>query len=275
VLLKIAILAGVDIRWLITGESPTGQQVPMDHPVLIRAASLLRDKPESAGPLAAFVDLLAGAMEFPEKESTKPAADKPAVAGRPQAQITAPAGESPNQAWIPVLGRTAAGVAQFWKDADASAGLTMLADLIARHAGSAGPARHADCLPVDAETPADSADVSIVTLPSPSPGQPDEFVSTPKLKAKHYDAFALRVDGDSMSPEIRHGDLVVLSPSQPAADGKSAVVQLRNQIGVTCKLYNSRGGKVHLIPINEAFLPQAFPADQVVWALRVLARVRP
>ena len=30
------------------------------------------------------------------------------------------------------------------------------------------------------------------------------------MKARYGDAFAVRIDGESMSPEIRHGDLVVL-----------------------------------------------------------------
>ena len=36
-----------------------------------------------------------------------------------------------------------------------------------------------------------------------------------------------------------------------------------------------RGDTVHLIPINEQYAPQSFPNGDVVWARRVLARIRP
>jgi SOS-response transcriptional repressor LexA len=78
-----------------------------------------------------------------------------------------------------------------------------------------------------------------------------------------------------MAPEIRHGDVVICSPSVPAADGAAAVVQLKGQIGVTCKLFRRAGQTVHLVPINEQYAPQAFSARRMVWAQKVLARVRP
>jgi SOS-response transcriptional repressor LexA len=77
-----------------------------------------------------------------------------------------------------------------------------------------------------------------------------------------------------MEPEYRHGDLVVLSPSQPAVDGRAAVVQLAGQIGVTCKLFRRAGDRVHLVAINERYPPTAHAADELLWALRVLGRVR-
>ncbi|MFP4053868.1 MAG: helix-turn-helix transcriptional regulator, partial [Phycisphaerae bacterium] len=85
---------------------------------------------------------------------------------------------------------------------------------------------------------------------------------------------ALRVDGDSMSPEIRHGDLVVLSPSAPALDGRPAVVQIDRQIGVTCKLLRREGDRTHLIGLAESVPPLSIDTGKVAWALRVLARIR-
>ena len=71
-----------------------------------------------------------------------------------------------------------------------------------------------------------------------------------------------------------HGDLVIVCPSQPAVQGKAAVVQLRGQIGVTCKLYRQDADKVHLIPTNKQYEPQSFEVSEVLWALRVLFRIR-
>ncbi|MEI7835636.1 MAG: S24 family peptidase, partial [Planctomycetota bacterium] len=183
---------------------------------------------------------------------------------------TATHGGADRAAWVPVLGRSAAGVAQFWSDAKQAAGITQLADLIARQGGT----QHLQPMIVSAADGAVPGPVWLVTLDSPGTDGVVEFLAAPDLKARYADAFALRIDGDSMSPDIRHGDLVVLSPSAAAQDGHAAVIQLDGQIGVTCKLLRRAGGNVHLLPINEAFPSQTFPANNVLWALRVLARVR-
>ena len=114
----------------------------------------------------------------------------------------------------------------------------------------------------------------MITLRQPDDDNVAEFVSAGVIKRKYNDAFAVRIDGDSMSPEIRHGEIVICSPSAPAADGQAAVVQLAGQIGVTCKIFRRQGKDVHLAPINEQYSPAIFPAADVVWSARVLARVR-
>jgi len=269
VLVRIADVAGVDLRWLLTGRSEGQTKIPAGHPVLQRAANMLARCGDAAKPLEAFLDILEASLSLPAKAAAQ-------TAGPQRQSRPAEAPQGPGEAargWIPVLGRTAAGVPHFWSaDADAQ-GTKMLQELIERHA------RRADrsSAPASAaiEQQARDCAVQIITLPAPAEGEAAEFIAASSIKARHGDAFALRIDGDSMSPEIRHGDLVVLSPSAPAADGKCAVVQLARQIGVTCKLYRREGQNAHLIPVNEAYSPQTHPAGKVVWALRVLARVRP
>jgi len=265
ILVRIADLAGADLRWLLTGEAG-GRNVPADHPALQRAAALLASCPDAAAPLTAFLDILSASLRFPAKT---PAEQTAFPSARPESP---PRLETPGEAWIPILGRSAAGVPHFWSAGD-QAGTTLLEDLITRHAN-----RPAECIrpaAVSSEDAGDCRAVQIVTLRSQAEDAPAEFLSAPRVKARHGDAFALRIDGESMAPDIRHGDLVVLSPSVPAADGRPAVVQLAGQIGATCKLYRRQGDQVHLIPVNERFDPQAVPAGRVQWALRVLASVRP
>jgi hypothetical protein len=175
--------------------------------------------------------------------------------------------------WIPVLGRSAAGVPAFWANAADADGLTTLGDLIRRHAAADTQAVPATA----AGEAADNASVRIIALRRPphEPDGPVEFVDAHTVKARYADAFAVRIDGESMSPEIRHGDLVILSPSAHALAGRAAVVQLAGAIGVTCKLYHPEGPRVHLVPINDAVPPTTVDADQIDWAFRVLARVRP
>lgn len=267
VLVRIANAADVDLRWLLTGQESAQPSVSPGHPVIQRVAALLADHPDSAGPLASFLDMLAETIsKFPDSgglESAETAA--PAVAAE---------SDQPDRArreWIPVLGRSAAGVPQFWGEDESEEGLTTLRDLVERSVG-ATPRK---VLPASAETEQlrQSGIVQVLALSSPAEGEAAEFVVAGGIKQLYADAFAVRIDGESMAPDIRHGDIVLLSPSEPAADGKAAVVQLAGQIGVTCKLLRRQGPKVHLVPINEQFDPIVVPAGQVVWALRVLGRV--
>ena len=264
ILVKIADLAGVDLRWLLTGEA-SEPAVSASHPAIQRAARLLDQSPDAAGPLSAFVDLLAEVHQFPGMgvvEAPDPTPPTPAEQSLPAAgEIT---GEMP---LIPVLGRSAAGVPQFWSGSD-DGGVTQLAELIDQHAGR--PIQTVQAAAVDSDEA-----VQIVTLRDVGEDGIAQFLRADPIAARYPDAFALRIDGDSMSPEIAHGDLVVLSPSAPAVDGQPAVVQLTDQIGVTCKLYRREADTVHLVAINERIPPTAIPADRVTWALRLLAHIRP
>ncbi len=176
--------------------------------------------------------------------------------------------------WLPVLGRSAAGVPQFWSGKDLNQTLTTLDELIARHAVAPASQTAPALALADQTISADPMNVQVITLADPAPGQPGQFLVAETIKNRYPDAFAVQIDGNSMSPEIEHGDFVILSPSVNAEDGRAAVIQLTGQIGVTCKLLRQAGDLIHLIPINEQFAPQPFPAASVVWALRVLARVR-
>jgi len=262
VLVAIADLAEVDLRWLITGVEPVGPAIPSRHPLVRRVAEMLAERPNAAEALGAFLDILGQTMKFPGVGAVD-------QTSKPGAGSERPKGE---QAWIPILGRSAAGVPHFWSAQQAS-GTTRLAELMPQRAGRGiASTRRARTGATEASPP---SIVQIVTLRQAEPGKPTEFVADEYTKATWPDAFAVRIDGESMSPDIAHGDLVLLSPSAPAVSGKSAVIQLANQVGVTCKILRSSGQKVHLVPINEEFAPQTFPAEAVQWALRVLARVRP
>jgi phage repressor protein C with HTH and peptisase S24 domain len=303
-LAKISDLAGVSLRWLITGEEPEDGAISGGHPVVRRAAHLLAEHPNAANALGAFLDLLEGSLAFPPKDhqagrTTDAGDDAPprAVAASPPA---AEADESPDEdtpdpdrpddadddtgaprrtplpqttaeQWLPVLGRSAAGVPRFWSETGGPPAETSLRDLIGRHV----PARSKRVEPAVVESAeTGQAPVGLITLARPEPGAPSEFLSAPTMKQRWPDAFAVRIDGDSMAPDILHGDLVILSPSAPAREGEPAVVQLRDQIGVTCKIYRREADRVHLVSRNESVPPTRVPADDVEWALRVIGRVR-
>ena len=282
VLVRIADRAEVDLRWLLTGEAAADSVVPASHPVVQRAARMLSRCPDAAAPLAAFVEILGQSMKFPDKGAAAASQDKSGTSDEADAGVAPPRDTSGSREveqgrraradWIPILGRSAAGVPHFWAGEDDSAGLTTLADLIARHAKH--PQRDVHRARMQDQAMGTNDAVQLITVTAPEENEPAEFIATGPGKYRYGDAFAVRIDGESMSPDIRHGDLVILSPSEGPVDGKPAVVQLKRQIGVTCKLFRREAGDVHLIPINEQFPPRTFRAEQVVWALRVLGRVR-
>jgi len=266
-LVRIAQIAKVDLNWLLTGQSGA-EGVPLDHPVLQRAAAMLAEKPDAAAPLAAFVELLIASLHFPANEDADDDSPEPAPTKAPAPPPVLPS--DPRASWIPILGRSAAGLPQFWSDQDHAAGVTTLDELIQRSAAS--PLRQVRTATAATET--DQATVEVITLNEPDGTDVVSFIAAEGIKAMHTDAFALRIDGDSMHPDIRHGDLVILSPSAEAVDGKAAVVQLDAQIGVTCKLFRRDGRTIHLVPINDELPPQTFDDKDLLWAFRVLARVR-
>ncbi len=267
ILLKISDVSGVDLRWLLTGvlsaEQSTGARSPEHVRILTRMSRALPRRAEAAAALNALLDLLEAQPEQAGRASPEPS-EAPDVTPRPPGPIR-----------IPVLGRTAAGVPQFWRRPQETVDLMQSA--LGR--GAASGQTCVATLTTHEETLSGDPDerVYLVQLAkSVRVGELHiaEFLDCPRVQDKWPDAFALRVDGDSMHPSLVHGDLVILSPREGAKPGRAAVVQLRNQIGVTCKLFRSDKTHLHLIPVNEQFRPTKHPLKELVWALRVLYRVR-
>ena len=235
----------MNLCWLLTGQIHCSERIGASSPILQRAASLLKDSPSAAGALSALLDILEQTGKFPAKDAPVPPAAasgtvsnaSPDAAARPVSlgewsHAFVPAGRKPRpERWIPVLGRTAAGVPRFWSGEEGW-NVPTLEQLVEHH----GSLEAAQVAPTTSTGEGGFDDAQLITLTEPDESDLSQFVVAGDLKQRYPDAFALRVDGDSMAPEIRHGDLVVLSPSAPAADGRAAVVQLDRQIGVTCKI---------------------------------------
>ncbi|MBN2211522.1 MAG: helix-turn-helix domain-containing protein [Sedimentisphaerales bacterium] len=255
VLLKISQITGVSMEWLLTGQvSPadTDERIPKGLSKKIK--NLLDRDPKAGSALEAFVDVLTEKTTIEDHLSQEP------VEGA---------------SMIPVLGRTAAGVVHFW-DAKRGkpVGLTELAKLIQRYPKVPQIAVDATLCHQQPEASLEDKQVKLIQINTPDNQGVSEFIEAPALGGRYPDAFALRIDGDSMSPTIQPGDLVVLSPSFPARPGQPAVIQLKGQIGVTCKIFRRDNDTIHLIPANTAYPPTDHSHDDLIWAYAVLSRVR-
>ena len=190
-----------------------------------------------------------------------------------------PGGEKKRVGWLPVLGRSAAGVIFFWEDlpeGDTKASARKLSELIEAYLKEQSVQHWPGSVQATSDQDMESGTeaVSLIQIDVPDDAAVAEFLDCPAVRKRYPDAFALRIDGASMAPQFVHGDLVIVSPSAEAVDGKPAVVQLSGQIGATCKIFRREMDKVHLIPSNSEYKASSFALSEVVWALRVLFRVR-
>ena len=100
----------------------------------------------------------------------------------------------------------------------------------------------------------------------------DDYVSCPGLDDP--DAFAAVVNGESMLPEYREGDIVVFSPAADVTDGCDCFVRLEPDHETTFKrvYFDEDGALVRLQPLNPKFAPAVHPREQVAGLYRAVWR---
>jgi transcriptional regulator with XRE-family HTH domain len=271
ILLKICQVTGSDLHWLLTGnqDGPKNTEARSVHQntsgILIeKIQKLLSADPKLAEPVSAFIDLLG---------------QKKGLEG--QIRPPMPIADQAGPGWIPVLGRTAAGIVHFWNEEllpTPAAAVTELDQLVKKFIGKEIIGLTDGTATVDLHLKPlveglKKTDISLVQISSQPADEIVEFVQCEPVHKIFGDSFALRIDGDSMSPRINDGDIVILSPSVPATQGQISIVRIANQIGVTCKLIRMTDDAVHLIPINEKYETKIVPKKDLLWALAVLCHI--
>jgi len=78
-------------------------------------------------------------------------------------------------------------------------------------------------------------------------------------------AFAVRLEGESMTPRYEDGDVLVLMPNEEIYSGVLAVVRLVNG-GVVFRRIEIRGERLRLVPFNERYEVEEFSEDEISWA---------
>jgi len=84
-------------------------------------------------------------------------------------------------------------------------------------------------------------------------GDADDFVDLDDALARQLgkSAFALRIEGFSMSPDFNEGDLVIVDPNVGVRPGEFVVAYVERDQGATLKKYRDRGGDTFdLVPLN-------------------------
>ncbi len=188
-----------------------------------------------------------------------------------------------HQSLIPLVGSTSAGLAHYWSEMGSKFGAEIdqrLEQVLSRcleksnvsgqtemsheRAGNSQPERGTHL----------SLPVALIQYSEPDSDGILEFISAPELKQKYPDAVAWRIDGDSMSPRYMNGDLVITSLSIPAVNAHPCVIRQQGQIGVNCKIYQTDGSDILLMPINPLCNPQRVPKSKINWAYRVISSIQ-
>lgn len=87
-------------------------------------------------------------------------------------------------------------------------------------------------------------------------------------------AIAIRVKGDSMTPLISDGDLVVVSPMEDPVNERYVVAKLAGD-GVVCKQYRKMAdGSVELRSLNPFYAPIVCELRDVVWMYPVARLIK-
>ena len=108
------------------------------------------------------------------------------------------------------------------------------------------------------------------TTPMFHPEYADRYVTVDNVKDKG--AFALVVKGNSMSPRIEEGDIVVVSPKEEARSGDICVIRVNDED--VLKKVKIDDEYVHLIPLNKQFEPVTVRNQDVALIWKVVKVIK-
>ena len=83
-----------------------------------------------------------------------------------------------------------------------------------------------------------------------------------RLKTMHPDAYVLNVKGDSMEPEIKHGDMVICLPDVEIRNDDVAIVCVNGEVG-TVKRIRFEDDGMTLVPANPHYRKLHYSADDI------------
>jgi repressor LexA len=102
------------------------------------------------------------------------------------------------------------------------------------------------------------------------PDYADDYVTVDDVKDPQ--AFALKVKGNSMSPRIEDGDVVIVSPQQEVRSGDICVARVNGED--TLKKVKLEGTYIHLIPLNPDYDPVTVKKRDVNFLWKVVKLIK-
>ena len=90
-----------------------------------------------------------------------------------------------------------------------------------------------------------------------------DYEEVPQSWKNQGEFFGLRIKGDSMKPDINHGDTVIVRKQSTANNG-DVVITLVNGDDVTCKKFEKLDNGIILISNNSEYSPMYFSNGEVV-----------
>lgn len=107
-----------------------------------------------------------------------------------------------------------------------------------------------------------AAGIPIQQIDNFDPDDANSWEEIDRKTARNGTYFALRIKGESMMPEIKDGAVVIVRKQDTAESGDLAVVAINGDTA-TCKKVIFGDDGIYLMPINPAFPPQFFTAEQI------------
>jgi len=258
-LVKVSQVTGCDLGWLMTGQVqslPNSCRDPETSQILARMERLISSEPKAKEAVKALMDLLAGGVQAVDASVNTSNKMIPSVV-------------------IPILGRAAASLPGVWIDRESMPEQTfegMIEKLDSRKMISRLPqpvigaeAPYSPMGQVQMFQLADVVDVEGLSI--------DGFLRTDVLTPRGK-LLAMRIDGNSMEPELRTGDLVIADTGQPAQSGQIALVEMTDRVGVTCKIIFRERNSVRLSPLNRDAETASMGPEKIRFAFRVIGVVR-
>ena len=102
----------------------------------------------------------------------------------------------------------------------------------------------------------------------PAGGQGWDEIEFPDLGGESY--FALEVQGDSMAPLYRDGDVLIVSPTATLRRGDRIVVRLTTDEVLAKELRRRTARTVELVSLNPVHQDRTVPLADVAWMARVM-----
>lgn len=98
----------------------------------------------------------------------------------------------------------------------------------------------------------------------------EDVVGEIPVRDKQGDFFALKIKGDSMSPRIMDGDIVLVDPQGNVEDGNVVIALVDGE--ATCKVLKRSHNAVSLVPFNAAYPPLVYTGSDAE-GMRILGKV--